>query len=91
MKKKIAIILELIPIISCIISFILIYSRFDSNNLMFIKTIAMIISFFGFVFFIIGNILVKKDKLVLLLGILDIITTIFVIGFYIIVIFLFGL
>ena len=49
------------------------------------------IAFFGFVFFIIGRKLVREDKTILVLGILDILATLFILGIYVIAIFSFGL
>ena len=90
-KKTIAIILELIPIISAITSFILIASHYDVTIARHIIKITIILSFIGFIFFLIGRKIIKKDKLVKILGILDLFATLYVILLYLIAFFSFGL
>ena len=51
----------------------------------------MLLAFLGFVFFFIGRKLDKEDRMVRILGILDWIATISVIGFYVLAILCFGL
>ncbi len=92
MKKKIlAIVLEAIPIVSAPLAFSLIRSSLDSSLVRGVICVAMALAFLGVAFFFIGRALAKKDKVVLILGILDIAATVSVIGFYILVIFLFAL
>lgn len=90
-EKIIAILLELVPIISALISFISIISKYNSKLISVVITITMMLSFFGFVFFLIGRKLVKEDKIIKILGVLDLISTIYVIILYTLVIFVFGL
>ena len=86
-KKNIAIILEIIPIISAPISYILITSPYNSKIAKFL----ILTSFLGFVFFFIGRKLNKENKVVKVLGILDWLATLYVVLLYTIVIFIFGL
>ena len=88
MKRKIiTIILQLIPIVSAPISYILITSPYNSK----ITKITILFAFLGFVFFFIGRKLDKESKIVKVLGILDWLATLYVILLYIMVIFIFGL
>lgn len=89
-KKYIAIIIEIIPILSSIISLTLIKSIYDSSIVRSIIIATMTISFLGFVFFFIGRILAKNDKTVRILGILDWLSTIYVVALYTIVFLVFG-
>ncbi len=90
-KKNVAIFVQLVPIISAIISFILIEISYDAELITWIIYITTILAFFGFVFFFIGRKLCKKDKVVQILGILDWLSTIYVILLYVFAIFAFGL
>lgn len=92
MKKKfIAIIFELIPILSAIISFILIVLNYDTDIVRYIIKLTVLLSFVGFIFFFIGRFIEKKDKLVKVLGLFDCFATLYIIIMYIIAIFSFGL
>ncbi len=92
MKKKfIAIILELIPILSAIISFILIVLNYDTDIVRYTIKLTILLSFVGFIFFFIGRFIEKKDKLVKVLGLFDCFATLYIIIMYIIAIFSFGL
>lgn len=92
MKKKfIAIILELIPILSAIISFILIVLNYDTDIVRYTIKLTVLLSFVGFIFFFIGRFIEKKDKLVKVLGLFDCFATLYIIIMYIIAIFSFGL
>ncbi len=82
-KKTIAIILEIIPIISAPITYLLIVFGPDSGLLRSIITVTMLLAFLGFVFFFIGRKLAKQDKAVRILGVFDILATLAVIGFYV--------
>ncbi len=90
-KKNAAIFVQLVPIISAIISFILIEISYDAELITWIIYITTILAFFGFVFFFIGRKLCKKDKVVQILGILDWLSTVYVILLYVFAIFAFGL
>jgi hypothetical protein len=89
--RNIALMLEAMPVICAPLSYLLILSGADSSILRGIIGIATVIAFFGFVFFFIGRKLVKDDKVVFALGILDILATVFIFGIYMIAIFSFGL
>ncbi len=90
-KKTLAVILEIIPIVSTIVFFIITFSNMNSVLLKTINAVAVVVALLGFVFFIIGRILGKGSKPALFLGILDILCTATVVGFYTLAIFLFGL
>lgn len=90
-KKVMAIIAELIPIISAPLSYLLIISPYDAKPIRWIILITVIFSFFGFIFLFIGRALDKESKTVKILGILDCFSTLFIIALYIIAIFCFGL
>ncbi len=82
-KKTIAIILEIIPIISAPITYLLIVFGPDSGLLRSIITVTMLLAFLGFVFFFVGRKLAKQERAVRVLGIFDILATLAVIGFYV--------
>ena len=88
-KYLLTIILKLIPIISTFISFILIFAKIDSSLLRHLTPITVLIAFFGFIFFFIGR--KEKNKLIKILGLLDILSTISIILLYVLAIFSFGL
>ena len=90
-KKTIAIILELVPLVSAIISFIFIILPYNSEIIKHTVGITTVLSFFGFVFFFIGKNFGKENKMIRILGIFDWLATIYVILLYTIVIFSFGL
>lgn len=90
-KKNTAILVEIIPILSAIISFILIMVPYVSKVTTLVVFITIILSFLGFAFFFIGKKLYKGNKIVQVLGILDWLTTIYVIVLYLVAIFSFGL
>lgn len=82
---------ETIPLVSAVVSYILIVSSLDSDWIRQVISITFLLAFFGFVFFFIGRGLAKSDKTVRILGILDWLATIYVIAIYVIAIFIFGL
>ncbi len=90
-KRIIAIAVELIPIVTAIISIVLLASGSEADLIRWATKYTIIVSFFGFIFFFIGRKLCKKDKLVKVLGIVDLAATLYVIGIYIAAIFAFGL
>ena len=55
MKKTIAIILEVIPLFSAVISFMLIKLNNNSELLKYVIMITMSLAFFGFIFFFVDN------------------------------------
>jgi hypothetical protein len=87
MKKIIAIILEIIPIVSVIAALILFISPL---NMKLLLGIFMVLAAFGFQFFLFAYKL-YKSKLTKILGIIDVIASLVVIAFYIVAIFSFGL
>ena len=90
-KKAIVIAAKSIPVVSAAVSCILIMSAFDSAPVRAVIGITFALAFLGFVFFFIGRKLAKESKAVRVLGILDLLSTAYVIGFYILAIFSFGL
>lgn len=90
-KKTIAIIAEIIPIFSTLASFTLLLSAYDSELVRLAISITMPLAFAGFIFFFAGRKLAKESKTARILGILDLLATVCVIGFYILAIFSFGL
>ena len=91
MMKKLAIILEIIPVVSAIIFNVLVRAPFDSAVLRWAGLITMFLGLAGFVFFFIGRKLAGGDKTVLLLGILDWLATAAVISVYVLAIFAIGM
>ncbi len=90
-KKTIAIITELIPLISAPLSIALIASGADSDALRTVIGITVILGLLGFVFFFIGRALAGDDKAVRILGILDWFATLAIIGIYGVAFMVFGL
>lgn len=90
-KKSVAMFLEIVPIMSVIFSLIVIFGKFDSELLTKAATITTVLAFFGFGFFIVGMLLAGKEKIVKVLGALDILSTITIVIIYTIAIFSFGL
>ncbi len=90
-RKKIAIILETIPLVAAPVSYLLLRSPFNSDIIRTILTILFPLAFFGFAFFIAGRKLAKESRAVRILGAFDWAATAYVIVFYAIVIFTFGL
>ncbi|MBQ4219090.1 MAG: hypothetical protein IKQ00_07465 [Butyrivibrio sp.] len=82
-KKKIATIVEIVPIVSAVLNFAFILAFEDSKFIRPIISITMFLAFFGFVFFFVGRSLGKDDKTVKILGIFDILATVYVIAIYI--------
>ena len=91
MKKIIAIILEIIPIVSAVISYPLLVSSLDSPVVRLIIAVTFLCAFFGFVFFFIGRMLAKNDKAVRILGVFDWLASLYIVGIFIVAIFVFGL
>lgn len=82
MRKKIAIILECVPIVAAPLAIALTLSNFSSSFVGVIIAAAVLLAFNGVVFYVVGRVLCKGDRLVLVLGILDILATVLIIGFY---------
>ena len=81
-KKTVAVIAEIIPLVSAVVSYTLTVSSFDSGLVRLVIAITFLLAFLGFVFFFVGRMLAKEDKTVRILGIFDWLATIFVIAFY---------
>ncbi len=90
-KKNVAIILELIPIVSVIVTFVLIFSPINAERIQWLTGTTTILALFGFVFFIVGRILAREEKVVRILGIFDWISMVAIVGLYVLAIFSFGL
>ena len=75
-------IVKLIPVISVIVSYLLILGPFHSDFARGLSGVTVILAFLGFVFFFIGRSLAKEDKLIKILGILDILSTLAIIALY---------
>ena len=92
MKNRTAVILlKLIPVISAPLAYILMTSHVRSDAAGTITAIATLLGFLGFAFFFIGRKHFREDKAVRILGILDIVATVIIIGIYVIAIMVFGL
>ena len=81
-RKLIVKIAKLIPVISVIVSYLLILGPFHSDFARGVSGVTVILAFLGFVFFFIGRSLAKEDKLIKILGILDILSTLAIIALY---------
>ena len=81
-KKTILTIIKLLPVVSAVLSFILVFSNAQAGML---TTVAVILAFLGFVFFFIGRKSAKEDKTLKILGILDLLSTAAIIVMYAIV------
>ena len=90
-KKLIAIIAELIPVLSAIASVVLVASPFDTPVIRKIIAITFLLAFLGVAFFFLGRRLAKEDKAVRILGVMDCLATAFIVGYYILAIICFGL
>ena len=83
--------MEIIPIVSAVISYPLLVSSLDSPVVRLIIAVTFLCAFFGFVFFFIGRMLAKNDKAVTILGVFDLLATLYIVGIFIVAIFVFGL
>lgn len=90
-KKKIAIITELVPLVSAAVSYGLIISGHDSQMIRRVIAVTMLLAFLGFTFFFAGRKIDKESKTVKVLGVLDCLTPVLVVLFYVAAIFSFGL
>ena len=82
-RKTIARILELIPVISAPVSYLLIISGYDSKWIGWAVLITLLLAFLGFAFSLIGRRLARGDRMVRILGVLDWLATIYVIALYV--------
>ena len=82
-KKTIAIIIEAIPVAAAVLSVVLLYAPFDTSAVKQLTSVTFGLAFLGFVVFFIGRKLAKGDKTVKILGILDLLSTLTIIGIYV--------
>ncbi|MBQ9902221.1 MAG: hypothetical protein IJM51_07545 [Clostridia bacterium] len=90
-KRTIAIIAEAIPPAAAAVSFLLTVSDYDSAAVRNVISVAFLLAFLGFAFFFIGRKLDRQSRVVRILGVFDWLATAYVLAFYIIAIFSFGL
>lgn len=91
MKKTIAVIAELIPVISALLAYLLIFAPIDTLVVRGLTSLTTLLAFLGFAFFFVGRNLAKEDKTVKILGIFDILATLSIIVLYTLAIFSFAL
>ena len=87
-KKTFLTILKLIPAASAMLAYILIFSSAQAGAL---TSAAVLLAFFGFMFFFIGRKSAKEDKTLRILGWMDLLSTLSVIVLYALAIASFGL
>lgn len=87
-RKTVLTILKLIPAVSAALAYILVFSSAQAGTL---TSIAVLLAFFGFIFFFIGRKLAKDDKTLRILGWLDLLSTISIIILYALAVASFGL
>ena len=90
-KKTIAIILEPIPVVSAVLTITLIVLPLSSAFIRKLITVTFVLALLGFVFFFIGRKLAGEDKAVRVLGILDLLSGVVIVGYYVLAIMVFGL
>lgn len=81
-KKTIVIIAKLIPVISAVVSYIMILGPVDASKIQGWTAVTVLLAFLGFVFFFIGRRFAREDRTVRILGILDILSTVAIIALY---------
>ena len=81
-KKTVLTIIKLIPVVSAVLAFILVFSSLEAGAL---TGIAVLLALLGFVFFFIGRKSAKEDKTLKILGILDLLSTVAIILMYVFV------
>lgn len=90
-RKRIAIAVETVPVVSVALSILLLALPYDSALIRNILKITFLLAFLGFLFCFIGRRLARGDRTVRILGILDWLATLSIIGYYTLAIFYFGL
>ena len=90
-KKTIAIIVEAIPLVSIVVFLASVFSAYDSPVMRIVTLVTSVLAFLGFVFFFIGRMLARGERIVTILGILDWFATLIILQVYAIAIFSFGL
>ena len=83
-KKTVAVIVEIIPLVSAVVSYALLVSKLDSALIRNTISVTFLLAFLGFVFFFIGRKLAKESRAVRILGIFDWLATIFIIAIYVV-------
>lgn len=78
-KKTVLTIIKLIPAASAVLAYILIFSSVQAGAL---TSAAVLLAFFGFIFFFIGRKSAKEDKTLRILGWLDMLSTLSIIVLY---------
>ena len=81
-KKNFVITAKLIPVISAVLSYLLIFGSFKAAWISKVTGVTVILAFLGVGFFFIGRRMAKADKAVKILGILDILSTASMIALY---------
>ena len=79
-RKTVLTIIKLIPPVSAVLAFILIFTSAQAG---WLTTAAVLLGFFGFVFFFIGRKTAKEDKTLKILGWLDLLSTVAIIALYV--------
>lgn len=87
-RKTVLKILKLIPAVSALLAYILIFSSAQAGAL---TSAAVLLAFFGFVFFFMGRKSAKDDKTLRVLGWLDLLSTLSIIVLYALAVANFGL
>ena len=90
-KKTAVIIAKLIPLISAIISYILILGPYNAAWVSKVTGVTVLLALSGFVFFFIGRKLAGEDRALKILGVLDILSTVSIITLYALAVASFGL
>ena len=90
-RKTIAIIVEAIPLVSIVVFLASVFSAYDSPVMRIVTLVTSALAFLGFVFFFIGRMLARGERIVTILGILDWFATLVTFQLYAIAIFSFGL
>ena len=90
-KKTAVIIAKLIPLVSAIISYILLLGPYNAAWVSKVTGVTVLLALSGFVFFFIGRKLAGEDRALKILGVLDILSTVSIITLYALAVASFGL
>ena len=80
-RKTVLTIIKLIPVVSAVLAYILVFSPLEAGGL---TSIAVLLAVFGFAFFFVGRKAAKEDKTLKILGWLDLLSTLAIILMYVI-------
>ena len=83
-RKTFLTIIKLIPVVSAVLAYILVFSPLEAG---WLTSIAVLLAVFGFAFFFVGRKAAKEDKTLKILGWLDLLSTLSIIILYVIVFF----